>query len=336
MSLPQGPHRRHNPLSDEWVLVSAERTRRPWLGRQEAPREGELPAYDPGCYLCPGNQRASGEQNPHYEQTYVFTNDYAALVPDVREQRVEDGLLVAESQAGTRRVLCFSPRHDLTLTLMAPEELRRIVDLWAAQTADLGRQYRWVQVFENRGEAMGASNPHPHGQIWAGTALPREAQREDATQLAHCEHTGRRLLLDVVGQELGGPRQVEVNTEWLALVPFWAVWPFETLVLPRRPVERLPDLDEEQRDGLAALLSRLLRRYDALFERPLPFSMGWHGAPHDSGLHDHWQLHAHLLPPLLGPTVRKHMVGYELLAEPQRDITPEEAADRLRAASPGT
>jgi UDPglucose--hexose-1-phosphate uridylyltransferase len=334
VSLPQGPHRRHNPLLDEWVLVSAGRTRRPWLGQREEVEEVALPAYDPDCYLCPGNRRASGDQNPHYERTFVFTNDFAALVPDVPPQRVEDGLLIAESQAGTCRVLCFSPRHDLTLTRMDPEELRAVVDMWATQTADLGRQYRWVQVFENRGEAMGASNPHPHGQIWAGTALPREAAREDAAQLRHCEHTGRRLLLEVVEQEFGGPRQVEVNGEWLAFVPFWAVWPFETMLVPRRPVERLPDLDDDQREALTDVLSRLMRRYDALFGRPLPFSMGWHGAPFDSGLHEHWQLHAHFLPPLLGPTKRKFMVGYELLAEPQRDITPEEAAERLRSASP--
>jgi UDPglucose--hexose-1-phosphate uridylyltransferase len=330
MSLPRVPHRRYDPLRDEWVLVSPDRTKRPWQGRRESRPERDLPAYDPACYLCPGNVRAGGQRNPPYERTFVFTNDFAALVPEVADEHVEDGLLVARAEPGTCRVLCFSPRHDLTLTRMDHAAVRDVVDLWADQTAELGRDYRWVQVFENRGEAMGASNPHPHGQIWAGTALPGVPAREDRAQLSHHQRVGRPLLLDVVGQELGGPRQVEIDAEWLAIVPFWAVWPFETLLVARRHAQRLPDLDEEQRDSLTAILRRLMARYDGLFDRPLPFSMGWHGAPFDKALHDHWQLHAHFLPPLLGPSLRKFMVGYELLAEPQRDITPEDAAARLR------
>lgn len=334
MSLPLGPHRRYNPLLDEWVLVSEGRTRRPWLGRRESQATPSLPRYDPDCYLCPGNLRAGGARNPEYRETFVFTNDFAALQPDTPEQRLSEGLLIAESQAGTCRVLCFSPRHDLTLTRMDHASVRGVVDLWADQTADLGSQYRWVQVFENRGEAMGASNPHPHGQIWAGTALPRVAAREDVAQQGWLARTARPLLLAAVEQEADGPRQVEANDEWLAWVPFWAVWPFETLVVARRPTLRLPDLDDTQREALTDLLQRLMRRYDALFQRPLPFSMGWHGAPFAPGSMGHWQLHAHFLPPLLGPSVRKFMVGYELLAEPQRDISAEEAAARLRDASP--
>jgi UDPglucose--hexose-1-phosphate uridylyltransferase len=334
-----GPHRRYDPLTDEWVLVSAGRTQRPWLGLEEKEPPEDRPAYDPSCYLCPGNARARGDVNPAYGSTFVFTNDFAALSPESPTARIGEGLLVAEGESGSCRVLCFSPRHDLTLGAMAPAAVREVIDVWAAQTAELGRSYRWVQVFENRGESMGASNPHPHGQIWAGTALPREAAREDVSQRRHCDQHGDRLLLDYARQELAGPRVVEQDDDWLIVVPFWATWPFETLVIPRRPVERLPGLGDRQRDSLAASLIRLLGRYDALFERPFPYSMGWHQAPFGrgdgDGATDHWQLHAHFYPPLLRATVRKFMVGYELLAETQRDLTAEEAAERLRESDPG-
>ena len=331
------PHRRYDPLRDEWVLVSPGRTSRPWQGGEEVPSPERRPAYDPDCYLCPGNTRASGDVNPAYDGTFVFTNDFAALRPDTPDAAWEagDGLLRAAGERGTARVLCFSPRHDLTLSRMSPAEVRPVVDAWAAQTAELGRQHAWVQVFENRGEAMGASNPHPPGQIWAQAGLPREAAREDATQRAHLAARGSRLLLDVAAAEADGPRVVEQSDDWLVLVPFWAVWPFETLVVARSPAARLTDLDDRRRDGLAAILVRLLRRYDGLFGVPFPYSMGWHQAPfgtaHAAGV-DAWQVHAHAYPPLLrSATVRKFMVGYELLSEPQRDLTPEEAAERLRA-----
>jgi UDPglucose--hexose-1-phosphate uridylyltransferase len=325
------PHRRYDPLSDQWILVSAGRTHRPWQGQRESSSIGDLPAYDPGCYLCPRNRRANGDVNPAYPGTFVFTNDFAALRPDTSDERIEDGLIVAEGERGTCRVVCFSPRHDLTLARMSPEEVRRVIDLWADQTEELGATYRWVQVFENRGTSMGASNPHPHGQIWAGTALPREAVREDRTQGAYHEAHGRRLLLDYAAQESGGVRVIAENEDWLAVVPFWAAWPFETLVLPRRPASRLVDLGPGERDTLAAALGALLVRYDNLFRYPFPYSMGWHQAPFESGDHAHWQLHAHFYPPLLrSASVRKFMVGYELLAETQRDLTAEEAAGRLR------
>ena len=334
----EGPHRRYDPLTDEWVLVSAGRNQRPWLGLEEKPAPDRRPAYDPTCYLCPGNARARGDVNPAYESTFVFTNDFAALSPDSSAARFGDGLLVVEGESGTCRVLCFSPRHDLTLGRMEPVAVRAVIDVWADETAELGRTYRWVQVFENRGESMGASNPHPHGQIWAGTALPREAAREDATQRRYCEEHGDRLLLDYARQEHGGPRVIEEDDDWLIVVPFWATWPFETLVIPRRPVERLPGLDDRQRDALAGGLIRLLGRYDRLFDRPFPYSMGWHQAPFGDGdgdgSSDHWQLHAHFYPPLLRATVRKFMVGYELLAETQRDLTAEDAAERLRTRPP--
>lgn len=328
------PHRRFDPLRGEWVLVSAGRTSRPWQGRAEASPQHASPTYDPQCYLCPGNVRANGQRNPAYDSTFVFTNDFAALRPDSDASRFADGLLLAEGERGTCRVICFSPRHDLTMSRMSSAEVRAVVDLWAEQTAELGRSFPWVQVFENRGAEMGASNPHPHGQIWAGSAIPREAEREDATQRRHCETTGRRLLQDYAEQEAGGPRVVEERPDWLVVVPFWATWPFETLLIARQPAERLPDLGAAARDDLAAILIRLLARYDNLFGRPFPYSMGWHQAPFVPGPQDHWQLHAHFYPPLLGKSVHKFMVGYELLAETQRDITPEDAAARLRAAAP--
>jgi UDPglucose--hexose-1-phosphate uridylyltransferase len=329
--LPSGPHRRHDPLTDEWVLVSAGRTQRPWQGRTEGQVDADPPRSDPTCYLCPGNRRANGERNPDYDATFVFTNDFAALSPDTPDARLESGLLRAEAERGTCRVVCFSPRHDLTLSAMSPAAVRAVVDLWADQTSELGATWRWVQIFENRGEAMGASNPHPHGQIWAGTALPVRGAREDAAQRRHRAQTGQSLLGDVVDQESAGERVVEEGDEWLVIVPFWAVWPFETLLVPRRPAARIDRLDASQRDGLVSVMQRLMRRYDGLFGHPLPFSMGWHQAPFDDGADEHWQLHAHFLPPTLEPERRKFMVGYELLSEPQRDITPEDAAEQLRA-----
>ena len=332
MRLLSEPHRRYDPLSDQWILVSADRTDRPWQGTVDSPPTTERPAYDPSCYLCPGNTRANGETNPPYERTFVFTNDFAALRPDTTSERLEDGLLVAEGEPGTCRVVCYDPGHALTMSRMSAASVRAIVDLWADQTTELGADYRWVQVFENRGEAMGASNPHPHGQIWAGTALPRDAAREDTTQRRHHERTGRRLLADYVQQETGGPRVVVEDEDWLVVVPFWAAWPFETLIVPKTPAQRLADLSPATRDRLAAALVDLLTRCDDLFGVPFPYSMGWHQAPFDGDDHDHWQLHAHVYPPLLrSASVRKFMVGYELLAETQRDITPEDAAARLRA-----
>ncbi|MCU0483772.1 MAG: UDP-glucose--hexose-1-phosphate uridylyltransferase [Chloroflexi bacterium] len=328
------PHRRHDPLLDEWVLVSPGRTRRPWLGHRDPQVPATAPAFDPGCYLCPGNARVGGEVNPAYEDTFVFTNDFAALLPDTEPGRLEDRLLRAEAQRGTCRVVCFSPRHDLTMARMPAADVRRLVDLWAVQTEELGARYAWVQVFENRGEAMGASNPHPHGQIWAGEAIPREAAREDASQRQWAASTGRRLLLDYAAQESGGPRVVGETADWLVVVPFWATWPFETLVVARRPRERLAQLEPSERDGLATVLVELQSRYDNLFTRPFPYSWGWHQAPFTPGAHDHWQLHAHFYPPLLRASQRKFMVGYELLAETQRDLLAETAAEQLRAVPP--
>ena len=328
------PHRRFNALTGEWVLVSAGRTERPWLGAEEPEPPEDRPAYDPDCYLCPGNVRVNGAVNPSYDATFVFTNDFAALRPDTSDARIAEGLFRAEGTRGTCRVVCFSPRHDLTLAGMTEPEIRRIVDVWAEETTELGERYRWVQVFENRGEAMGASNPHPHGQIWSGDALPVEAQREDEAQARYLAETGSGLLVDYAAAELDGPRMVATAPGWLTVVPFWAAWPFETLLVPLQPAARLADLDDAARDGLATALRDLTHRYDALFGRPFPYSMGWHQAPFGGDETSHWQVHAHFYPPLLRASVRKFMVGYELLAEPQRDLTPEQAAKRLRATVP--
>ncbi len=335
------PHRRLNLLSGEWVLLSPQRVERPWQGQVEAVDNRPRPAYDPDCYLCPGNARAHGQVNPRYTGPFVFTNDFPALLPELPSERGEDGaaetrppspLLRSEPEVGTCRVVCFSPRHDLSLAEMEEPEIEAVVDVWAEQTADLGAHYRWVQVFENKGEMMGCSNPHPHGQIWAGTALPNEAAKEEAQQEGYFQAHDRPLLLDYAALEIGqGERLVVQDEHWLVVVPFWAVWPYETLLLPRRHVLRLPDLNAPERRALAGILKRLLTRYDNLFQTSFPYSMGWHGAPTDYGRYPGWQLHAHFYPPLLrSASVRKFMVGYEMLAEPQRDLTPEEAAARLR------
>lgn len=343
------PHRRRDPLRDEWVLVSPGRDARPWQGGLEAAPAQTRPPYDPQCYLCPGNGRANGERNPAYSETHVFTNDFAALRPSTPEVTWDGGLLRAVGEPGTCRVVCYSPRHDLSLGGMDIGAVRRVIDVWAEQTAELGRRWRWVQVFENRGEAMGASNPHPHGQIWAGSALPGEAAKEDATQREHRGRTGRQLLQDIADIEAGGPRVVSESPSWLVVVPFWAVWPFETLIVAREVAPRLTDLSDVARDELASVLRALVRRYDALFGVPFPYSMGWHGAPFAAvgtdgadataegaaSAAEAWRLHAHVYPPLLrSAAIRKFMVGYELLAEPQRDLLPEHAAERLRTIQP--
>jgi len=335
LDLQQLPHRRFNPLLREWVLVSPHRTQRPWLGRIE-----ELPAvnqatYDPECYLCPGNARAGGERNPSYRQTFVFENDYPTLLaetPDAREDK--SGLVVSESERGICLVACFSPRHDLTISRMTPAELRLVVDLWAEQYRALGDMpwVRHVQIFENRGALMGASNPHPHCQIWANATVPNQPAKESRSFEEY--HSARHscLLCDYLALERNlGERLVCENAAFAVLVPHWAVWPFETLLLSKRHIGAMDELSPEERNLFGDILRQITTRYDNLFEVSFPYSMGFHQSPTDRARHPEWHFHAHYVPPLLrSATVQKFMVGYELLAAPQRDITPEAAAARLR------
>lgn len=353
----QLPHRRLNPLTREWVLVSPHRAKRPWLGQVEKVNEEQLPAYDPTCYLCPSNSRVGGGvHNPAYTGTYVFDNDFMAVLPPEGEQGSggagEQGdnhpftpsplhpfteLFKSQSVPGLCRVVCFSPRHDLTLPELSAAEVEAVLRTWAEQTTALsGRDYiHYVQVFENKGAVMGCSNPHPHSQIWATSEIPNEPAKELIAQREYFTQHGRHLLLDYVEEERRrGERVVVSNEHFTALVPFWAVWPFETLVVAHRAVGSLPQLSAAEFTALADVFKRLTTRYDNLFEVSFPYSMGFHQIPFDGEEHPEWVLHAHFYPPLLrSATVKKFMVGFEMLAMPQRDITPEQAAERLRGLS---
>jgi UDPglucose--hexose-1-phosphate uridylyltransferase len=334
------PHRRRNALTGEWVLVSPHRTQRPWQGKQETTAAANRPAYDPSCYLCPGNTRANGEKNPAYTSPFVFTNDFAALLVESPEVPATDSrLFQASSARGECRVICFSPRHDLTLPEMEKSDIKAVVDVWSAQLDELGKKYQWVQIFENKGDVMGCSNPHPHGQIWASDFVPNEPAKEDLQQTTYFRETGRNLLGDYLADELSKKERVVVeNEDWVGLVPYWAVWPFEVLLVARGSAQRLTDLKDGERATLADILKKITTRYDNLFQTSFPYSMGWHGAPTGPGAQagdsPQWRLHAHFYPPLLrSATVKKFMVGYEMMAEAQRDLTAEQAADRLRACS---
>ena len=334
LDLRETSHRRFNPLTGEWTLVSPHRMQRPWQGKREAVAATQALSHDPDCYLCAGNMRAGGARNPAYAHTFVFDNDFAALAPGAPPDRVEDGLLVTEGESGRCRVLCFSPRHDLTLAGMTVADIERVVDAWVEETVNLGSlpDIAAVQIFENRGEIMGCSNPHPHGQIWATRHLPNELEKETRRQTQYLLEHGRALLVDYLAQELAlGERIVFANEHFVVLVPFWAIWPFETMILPRRRIAGFDEMRAPEKTALAAALSELTRRYDRLFDVSFPYSMGFHQKPTGGAVHAEWQMHAHFYPPLLrSATVKKFMVGYEMLAEPQRDLTPEQAAQRLR------
>ena len=344
------PHRRWNPLRQSWVLVSPHRTQRPWQGEVAQKTTPSAVSYDPTCYLCPGNERAGGAVNPPYEGVFEFVNDYAALLPDPTgpsEGPDSEGfgspLLRAKPARGLCKVLCYHPDHSLTLARMTPSEIRPVVDAWAEEYEQLGALdwIRYVQIFENRGAMMGASNPHPHGQIWSTDFVPDEPAAETTAQREHMALTGKCLLCEYLlaeksagEQAAGSSRIVFENEHFAALVPFWAVWPFEVLLLSKRHARALPEFSGEERDALAEALNRLTVRYDNLFATSFPYTMGFHQAPTDGQSHEEWHFHAHFYPPLLrSATVRKFMVGFEMLGMPQRDITPEGAAERLRAAS---
>jgi UDPglucose--hexose-1-phosphate uridylyltransferase len=334
----QRPHRRRNALTGEWVLVSPQRAGRPWRGLTEAlPGSLVAPQFDPRCYLCPGNPRANGERNPAYAGTFAFDNDFPALLPDSPADPIGSaGLLTAEPERGLCRVLCFSPRHDLTLGRMPQDAIRGVVDAWSEESGRLGAlpYINSVQIFENRGDSMGASNPHPHCQIWANETVPNEVRKELDCQLEYLVQHRRCLLCNYLALELSGQRLIFENSGFAVVVPFWAVWPFETLIIGKRHTGSLEELASSERQDLADILKRLTTRCDNLFETPFPYTMGFHQKPCDGRRHEAWHLHAHFYPPLLrSATVRKFMVGYEMLAMPQRDITPEAAAERLRAMS---
>jgi UDPglucose--hexose-1-phosphate uridylyltransferase len=341
MTSPQqkdAPHRRWNPLLREWVLVSPHRTQRPWLGQVATSVAAPQIEYDPECYLCPGNSRAGGARNPAYTGTHVFDNDYAALLPDTPAWEVDQsGLIVARGERGICRVVCFSPRHDLTIPRMQTAEVRAVIDVWAEQYREIGGLpwVRHVQIFENRGALMGASNPHPHCQIWANETIPNVPTRELTAQTEYLEAREKCLLCSYLAIEQNDrERIVTENENFVALVPYWAVWPFETMILGRRHAGSLADFSDAERNDLAAIMRSLTIRYDNLFTTAFPYTMGFHQQPTDGLPHPEWHFHAHYFPPLLrSATVQKFMVGYEMLGSPQRDITAEAAATHLRGLS---
>jgi UDPglucose--hexose-1-phosphate uridylyltransferase len=337
LKLTEDPHRRFNALSNEWVLVSPHRATRPWQGEVAKLKTTPEPQYDPNCYLCPGNMRAGGVRNPQYETTFVFENDFAALKPQTTPDHLDVegmGLLVAEGEPGTCRVICFSPRHDLTLATMSPADIELVVHTWMGQFRELSGldSINHVQIFENRGTMMGASNPHPHCQIWATCSIPQEPTKELIAQRAYLRTHGTCLLCDYWALE--GRQQVRIvceNDQFVAMVPFWAVWPFELLVCSRRHIGSMNDFSPEDARALSDILHRVTSTYDKVFDVPFPYSMGFHQSPCDGEQHPEWHFHAHFYPPLLrSASIRKFMVGFEMLGTPQRDITAEIAAERLR------
>jgi UDPglucose--hexose-1-phosphate uridylyltransferase len=337
LKLSEDSHRRLNPLTNEWVLVSPHRAQRPWQGETARLQTTLEPAYDPSCYLCPGNTRAGGARNPAYSGTFVFDNDFAALklqTPPGRWDSENMGLMVAESEAGICRVICFSPRHDLTLATMSAEQIEPVVHAWMEQFRELSQvdAIHHVQIFENRGAMMGASNPHPHCQVWATSSLPDIPAKELINQREYLKSRGRCLLCDYLALELREKtRVIFENDYFVALVPFWAVWPFELLLCSRRHMSSMIDLSPEDQRSLSEMLHRVTSTFDKVFDSPFPYSMGFHQSPTDGMPHPECHFHAHFYPPLLrSATIRKFMVGFELLGTPQRDITPEIAASRLR------
>ena len=332
------PHKRLNILTGEWILVSPHRAKRPWQGKVESLPEGNRERYNPKCYLCPGNKRADGEMNPPYHYTYVFTNDFSALLNDTPKGVYGDNNLIkAQSESGVCRVITFSPRHDLTLPELDLEEIKNLSDVWCTEFEKLAANpsIKSIQIFENKGEMMGCSNPHPHGQIWAQQSLPQEIIKETKQQQQYFNVHKKSLLSSYIKLETKlKERIVEENDDFIALVPFWAVWPYETIIISKRHVQNILMFTEDEKYSYADILKKLASRYDNLFEMSFPYSAGMHQAPVNDGDHPEWHWHMHFYPPLLrSATVKKFMVGYEMLANPQRDISPEQAAEMLRSVS---
>ncbi len=326
-------HRRYNPLKDEWVLVSPQRTSRPWKGKQEKITKDKKPEYDNQCYLCPGNKRASGQINPQYQNTFVFDNDFPAITKSNQSKiQQESGIFFTENVNGVCRVVCFSPKHNLTLAEIPEKKIESVINTWIKETKTLSKIYKWVQIFENKGEMMGCSNLHPHGQIWAGNFIPTEISKEDAQQKNYFQKKQSPLLVDYLQvEQLKQERVVIENNNWIVLVPFWATWPYEIMIIPQNHHPNLIQLSSSEIIDLAKIMKKILVAYDKLFDTSMPYSMGWHFAPFYGKNNNHWQLHAHYYPPLLrSAVVKKFMVGYEMLSEAQRDITPEEATKKLK------
>ena len=332
------PHTRQNLLTGDWVLVSPHRTKRPWQGKVETLPDDNRPSYDPTCYLCPGNTRADGSVNPDYKDPFVFTNDYSALLADTPEGTFDKGgLLKARSESGICRVISFSPDHSLTLPRLSVPAIEKVIELWAEEFKQLAANpaIKYIQIFENKGEIMGCSNPHPHGQIWSQGSLPLEIDKETTQQKNWFNEKGSSLLNDYIAIELEEKERIVLENEhFVALVPFWAVWPYETMIISKRHVQTILQFTAAEKTALAEILKKLTAKYDNLFEISFPYSAGMHQAPVNDGAHEEWHWHMHFFPPLLrSATVKKFMVGYEMLANPQRDVTPEWAADRLRNMS---
>ena len=335
----QNSHRRKNPLTGQWVLVSPHRAKRPWQGQSEPFEEKPSTEFDPNCYLCPGNKRINGEENPAYEDTFVFNNDFSALNPELHATSDNDSELFSYSSArGISRVICYSPHHNKSIPELSIHQIQKIVDTWLDQLNDLKKDYVWVQIFENKGELMGCSQPHPHGQIWANDFIPNEVSLKDKNQESYYSKRESILLLDYAKAEMEKRERIVLETDhWIVVVPYWAAWPFETLLMPKnRHISRFEALSDAEKKGLSIALKDLTTRYDNLFRCSFPYSMGWHFAPYarQGSPCDYWQLHASFYPPLLrSASIKKFMVGYEMFAEPQRDLTPEQAASRLKEQS---
>jgi UDPglucose--hexose-1-phosphate uridylyltransferase len=335
----EDPHRRYNPLIKEWVLVSPHRAKRPWQGQNEVVATHALPNYDPECYLCPGNVRANGEINPQYENCFVFDNDFAALKQDEIEQEAteDNSFFIAKSERGVAKVVCFSPNHNLTLPELTSSEIENVITAWQKQYTELGSidYINYVQIFENKGSVMGCSNPHPHGQIWAQSSLPTQVEKTHTSLNEYFSKNNSNLLLDYLAQELERKERIVIeNNHFVALVPFWAIWPFETMIIAKRNVSNITEFTEIEKSDFALTLKQLTTKYDNLFHTSFPYSSGIHQAPTDNQPHPEWQFHMHFYPPLLrSATVKKFMVGYEMMGESQRDITPEKSADALRNCS---